>query len=76
MSRIARVLVDGFVYHVPNRGNARQEVFHKDQNYGTPMRQMRLSKDLELESTIRPGGQPGRNEERVMKTSLSPFSPQ
>lgn len=33
MPRIARGLVDGFVYHVLNRGNGGQEVFHKDQDY-------------------------------------------
>lgn len=33
MPRVIRGLVDGFVYHVVNRGNSRQEVFHKDQDY-------------------------------------------
>jgi len=33
MPRIARGLVNGFVYHVLNRGNGGQEVFHKDQDY-------------------------------------------
>jgi putative transposase len=33
MPRIARGLVDGFVYHVMNRGNGRQHVFQKDQDY-------------------------------------------
>ena len=33
MPRIARGLVDGFVYHVLNRGNGGQEVFQKDQDY-------------------------------------------
>jgi putative transposase len=33
MPRIARGLVDGFIYHVINRGNGRHEVFHKDQDY-------------------------------------------
>jgi len=33
MPRIARGLVDGFVYHVLNRGNGGQKVFHKDQDY-------------------------------------------
>ena len=28
-----RGLVDGFVYHILNRGNGKQEVFHKDQDY-------------------------------------------
>lgn len=30
MPRIARGLYDGFVYHILNRGNSKQEVFHKD----------------------------------------------
>jgi putative transposase len=33
MPRLARGLVDGFVYHVINRGNGRQEVFHEDKEY-------------------------------------------
>ena len=33
MPRIARGLVGGFVYHILNRGNGKQEVFHKDQDY-------------------------------------------
>ena len=33
MPRIARGLVDGFIYHVLKRGNGRQEVFHKGQDY-------------------------------------------
>jgi len=33
MPRIARGLVNGFVYHVLNRGNGGQEVFHKNQDY-------------------------------------------
>jgi putative transposase len=33
MPRIARGLSDGFVFHVLNRGNGRQEVFHKDGDY-------------------------------------------
>jgi len=31
--RIARGLSDGYIYHVLNRGNGRQEVFHKDGDY-------------------------------------------
>jgi putative transposase len=26
--------VNGFIYHIPNRGNGGQEIFHKDQDYG------------------------------------------
>ena len=33
MPRVARGLADGMIYHVINRGNARQEVFHKDGDY-------------------------------------------
>ncbi|NQT75776.1 MAG: transposase [Candidatus Omnitrophica bacterium] len=33
MPRIERGLVDGFIYHVLNRGNGKQEIFHKDQDY-------------------------------------------
>ena len=33
MPRTARGLVDGGVYHILNRGNGRQKVFHKDKDY-------------------------------------------
>lgn len=33
MPRIARGLVGGMFYHVLNRGNGKQTVFHKDQDY-------------------------------------------
>jgi putative transposase len=33
MPRIARGLCDGFIYHVLNRGNGRQQVFHTDGDY-------------------------------------------
>ncbi|MGB7055572.1 MAG: transposase [bacterium] len=33
MPRVARGLVDGFTYHVLNRGNGKQIVFHKDKDY-------------------------------------------
>lgn len=33
MPRIARGLNDGFFYHVLNRGNSREEVFHKQGDY-------------------------------------------
>lgn len=32
MPRVARGLADGFIYHGLNRGNGRQEVFHKDRD--------------------------------------------
>ena len=33
MPRIAREVVDGGVYHILNRGNGRQKVFHRDADY-------------------------------------------
>ncbi len=33
MPRVTRGLADGMIYHVINRGNSRQEVFHKDEDY-------------------------------------------
>ncbi|MSM40404.1 MAG: transposase [Geobacter sp.] len=33
MPRIARGLADGHFYHIINRGNGRQEVFHKPEDY-------------------------------------------
>jgi len=33
MPRTGRVLSGGYCYHVLNRGNGRQEVFHKDDDY-------------------------------------------
>ncbi|PNU18693.1 transposase, partial [Geothermobacter hydrogeniphilus] len=33
MPRVARQLVDGCIYHLLNRGNGRQRVFHKDRDY-------------------------------------------
>lgn len=33
MPRIARGLIDQGIYHVINRGNGRQEVFHKEKDY-------------------------------------------
>ena len=33
MPRIARGLADGLIFHVLNRGNNKQKVFHKDQDY-------------------------------------------
>ncbi len=34
MPRIARALGDNCYYHIINRGNGRQQVFHKDEDYG------------------------------------------
>ena len=33
MPRIARGLSDGLIYHVINRGNGKQQVFHKEGDY-------------------------------------------
>ena len=33
MPRIARGLAGGFPYHIINRGNGRQEIFHKNEDY-------------------------------------------
>lgn len=33
MPRVARGLADGMIYHVINRGNGRQDVFHKDDDF-------------------------------------------
>ncbi len=33
MPRIARALVDNCCYHLTNRGNGRQQIFHKDEDY-------------------------------------------
>ena len=33
MPRIARGISDGYIYHVLNRGNCRQQVLHKDGDY-------------------------------------------
>jgi hypothetical protein len=33
MPRIARRAADGGVYHILNRGNGQQRVFHKDADY-------------------------------------------
>ncbi|MFQ5867696.1 MAG: transposase [bacterium] len=44
MPRIARGLVDGFVYHVLNRGNGGLEVFHKDRDYEAFIDLMREAK--------------------------------
>lgn len=45
MPRIARRLCDGFNYHVLNRGNGKQEVFHKDLDYKNFIELMKETKD-------------------------------
>ncbi|MCM8787974.1 MAG: transposase [Candidatus Omnitrophica bacterium] len=45
MPRIARGLVDGFIYHVLNRGNALQKIFHKDKDYEVFINLMKEAKE-------------------------------
>ncbi len=45
MPRLARGLGDNLLYHVINRGNGRQEVFHKDSDYEAFIHLMKQSKD-------------------------------
>jgi putative transposase len=45
MPRIARGLVDGFIYHVLNRGNSGQEVFHKENDYTAFVNLIKEAKD-------------------------------
>jgi len=33
MPRAARKLADGGIYHLSNRGNGQQRIFHKDSDY-------------------------------------------
>ncbi|MBU4377436.1 MAG: transposase [Candidatus Omnitrophica bacterium] len=44
MPRIARGLADGLIYHVLNRGNGKQTIFHKDQDYRTFVELMKEAK--------------------------------
>lgn len=46
MPRIARGLVGGAIYHILNRGNGRQEVFHKEYDYKAFIDLMAKSKKL------------------------------
>ena len=45
MPRIERGLADNIVYHVINRGNGRQEVFHKDRDYEAFMKLIKEAKE-------------------------------
>jgi len=45
MPRIARGLVDGFIYHVLNRGNGRQEIFHREKDYEAFINLMEKAKE-------------------------------
>jgi putative transposase len=40
MPRISRGFSDGYIYHVLNRGNGKQKVFHKDKDYEALVRLM------------------------------------
>ena len=46
MPRIPRAFVDGFIYHVLNRGNGKKNVFHNGEDYETFTNLMRLSRGL------------------------------
>jgi len=45
MPRIVRGLADNIIYHVINRGNGRQEVFHKDKDYEAFMKLIKEAKE-------------------------------
>jgi putative transposase len=45
MPRVARALADNHIYHVLNRGNGRQEVFHKDGDYEAFINLMKQAKE-------------------------------
>ena len=45
MPRILRGLVDGLTYHVLNRGNGGQAIFHKDQDYRSFIELMKEAKE-------------------------------
>lgn len=44
MPRVARRLYDGSIYHILNRGNGKQEVFHKDQDFEIFIKLMKEAK--------------------------------
>ena len=45
MPRVVRGLADRLIYHVLNRGNGRQEVFHKDKDYEAFINLMKQAKE-------------------------------
>ncbi len=45
MPRTARASRGGYIYHVLNRGNARSDVFHKDEDFEAFVRLMRAAHD-------------------------------
>lgn len=46
MPRVERGLYDNCLYHVINRGNGRQEVFHKENDYDAFINLIRRAKDI------------------------------
>ena len=44
MARLKRCLAEGLTYHVINRGNSKQKVFHKNQDYNAFFRLMKEAK--------------------------------
>ena len=48
MPRIARGLVDGFIYHVLSCGNGRQEIFHRARDYEAFINLMEKAKERYL----------------------------
>jgi len=44
MPRIHRYLADGYFYHVINRGNGKQKIFHKDQDFAVFIQIMKEAK--------------------------------
>jgi putative transposase len=45
MPRVVRGLADSLIYHVLNRGNGRQKVFHKDRDYEAFINLMKQAKE-------------------------------
>ena len=45
MPRITRGIADSFVYHILNRGNGKQKVFHKDKDYEAFIHLMKEAKE-------------------------------
>jgi len=44
MPRVHRYLADGYFYHVINRGNGKQKIFHKDQDFAVFIQIMKEAK--------------------------------
>ncbi len=51
MPRIERGLMDNGIYHVINRGNGRQTVFHKDRDYESFQRESCASERKSTDTT-------------------------